>query len=190
MKINEDWLRNKLACSDVIEWFLEQKEMDGSGLKIVRKLMKENRLAWANWLIVRIMDYKKYVSYAVYAAERVIDIFEKKYPDNKKPREAIKAAKKCITEPTKKNRDTAHAAADASADYAAYNAADAVVAAAAYAAHAADYAAHAAADYAADAADAAAYAADADAGAKMKIIILKYGIKLLECERGEKWKRL
>ena len=155
MKINESWLRNKSACSDGIEWFLEQKEIDGSGLEIVRKLMKENRLTWANWAMARIMTYKQYVSYAVYAAKQVINLFEKKYPNDKRPRQAIEAAKKCITEPTKKNRD-------ADAAYAAYDAAHAAV--------------HVAAD--------AAYAADA--GAKMKIIILKYGIKLLECERGEK----
>ena len=64
------------------------------------------------------------VQYAVFAAEQVIDLFEQKYPDDKRPREAIEAAKKCIDDPSEKNKvaaaaytaayaaDTADAAAD------------------------------------------------------------------------------
>lgn len=86
--------------------------------------MKENKLSWANWLIVRLMKYKQYVKYAVYAAEQVIDIFEKKYPDNKLSRKAIQAAKRCIKNPSKKNKDAAAYAASAAG--AAASAADAV----------------------------------------------------------------
>ena len=48
--------------------------------------------------------------YAVFSAEQVIDIYEKKYPDNKKPRLAIEAAKKCIEDPSSKNKNDAYAA--------------------------------------------------------------------------------
>jgi len=167
MKISKEWLREKRACVEGVQWFTEQKEIDG--LNVVKKLIKENRLGWANWLIVRIMEYKQYVSYAVFAAEQVIDIYEKKYPNNKKPREAIEAAKKCIENPTEENKK-AYAAAYA--------------AAAAAAADAAAYAAAAAAAYAAAAAAAAyaaAYAA-ADARQKMQLKILNYGISLLGVE--------
>jgi hypothetical protein len=109
------------------------------------------------------------VQLAIFAAELVIDIFEKKHPDDKRPREAIEAAIKWLQNPTEKNRKAARAAADAAyaARAAARAAADAAYAAdaaadaadAAYAADAADAAADAA--YAADAADAAADAADA-----------------------------
>ena len=121
----------------------------------MEKLIKEKHLDWANWTIVRVMDYKQYVSYAVFAAEQVIQIYEKKYPDDKRSREAIEAAKKCIKNPSEKNKKAADAAADAAAHAAAYAAA-----------HAAAYAAaHAAADAAAH---------------TMKIKILEYGMKLLE----------
>ena len=165
MKISKEWLREKRACVEGVQWFTEQKEIDG--LNVVKKLIKENRLGWANWLIVRIMEYKQYVSYAVFAAEQVIDIYEKKYPNNKKPREAIEAAKKCIENPTEENKKAYAAAAARGA------AADA-----AYAAAAAAYAADAAA--AADAAYAA--AAAADARQKMQLKILNYGISLLGVE--------
>ena len=114
---------------------------------------------------------------AISVAEIVLEIYEKRYPDNKAPREAIQAAKDYINETgitleelRQKRAYAAAAAADAYADaaYAYADAADAAYAAAdAYAAAAADaYAAAADAAYAAAAdADAAAAAADADADA-------------------------
>jgi len=132
MEISKEWLKEKSACVDGVKWFLEQKETDG--LKIVKKLMKENQLSWANWLICRVFNYKQRVQYAVYAAEQVIHIFEKKYPDDKRPRNAIEAAKECIKNPNAKNKKAADAAAyaDAAADAAAAAAAaDAAAAAAA-----------------------------------------------------------
>ena len=183
-KITERWLVSRNACLAGVEAFKNQKEKDS--LKILKNLIRVKKLGWANWLIVRVMTYKQYVSYAVYGAEQVIGIFEKKYPNDNRPRAAINAAKKCIKNPSRKNKQEASAAALASAavaDSAAYAAGAAYAAYAAYsatdAADAAD-AAYAAAD-AADAADAAyaAYAAYV-AATKTKLKILKYGITLLE----------
>jgi hypothetical protein len=95
-----------------------------------------------------------FIAFAVLCAESVLNIFETKYPNDKRPRKAIEAAKKYLKT---KTPAAAHAA------YAARAAADAAAAAAAaaYAAHAAAdaYAAHAARP--ADAAAAAAHAAHA-----------------------------
>jgi len=179
MKITKEWLTEKGACSDGVKWFCSQKETDL--LKLCQLAIDKkdgNLLSWANWTIVRCMEYKQYVSYSVYAAEQVLEIFEKKYTDDKRPRQAIDAAKKCINDPSKKNKSAAAAAA---AD-AAYAAADAAYAAAYAAAAAADAAAYAAAAAAADAAYAAAAAAAAAADAarlRMKIKILEYGMRLL-----------
>ena len=60
-------------------FYLKQKEKDS--IKILQLLMRKRNYDWASWLIVRLMTYKQYVSYAVFAAEQVIDIFEKKYPE-------------------------------------------------------------------------------------------------------------
>ena len=109
MKLSVDWLKEKGACSEGVEWFAAQKETDG--LKVVKKLAVEDKLSWANWTIVRIMEYSDYVRYAVFAAEQVLDIFEKKYPNDKRPRLAIEAAKKCIDNPSDKNKKVAYAAA-------------------------------------------------------------------------------
>jgi hypothetical protein len=108
-------------------------------------------------------DKRLSVILAVFFAEGVLPIFEKEFPENKRPREAVEAAKAWIVNPC---RETANAAANAA--YAAYaaNAANAANAASAYAASAyAAYAAAHAAAHAAHAADAAAYAAAAHANA-------------------------
>ena len=90
--------------------------------------------------------------FAIYCAESVLPLFEAKYPDDNRPREAIAAAKAYMAGSItlKELENKRRAAADAAA-------ADAADAADAYAAYAA-YAAYSAA-YAANAANAAAYAA-------------------------------
>ena len=175
-KVTKEFLKEKNACRDGYEWWIKNCEE----LETVDQIKKlaDYRFAWANWLIVRVMDYKLYVSYAVFAAEQVIDIYEKKHPEDKRPRKAIEAAKKCIKDPSEKNKRAAVAAADA----AAYAYAD-VAAYAAYATAYADAAADAAAyAYAADAAytAAVAYAADAYAARKeLQEKIINYGLELL-----------
>ena len=119
MKLTEEWLKEKSACSEGVEWFLKQKETDA--VKVLEKLIKEKQLQWANWTICRVFNYKQRIQYAVFAAEQVIGIYEKKHPDDKRPRKAIEAAKKCIVNPSEKNKNDAAADA-AAADAAAYDA--------------------------------------------------------------------
>ena len=179
-KFSKESLRKHSACGEGVRWFLSQKETEP--VAVVEKLIEEKHFDWANWAVVRCMTYKQYVSYAVFAAEQVIDIYEKKNPDDKRPRQAIDAAKKCIENPSKKNKDAAYAAA-----YAATNAAHAAYAAtnatnATNAAYAATNATNAA--YAATNATNAAYAANAAnaAGDKMHIKLIRYGLKLLKTD--------
>ena len=75
---------------------------------------------------------KDSVSLAIFAAELVLNIFEKEYPKDKRPREAIEAAKRWLKKPSEKNRDAARTAGDAA--WAAWAAGDA-----AWAARAAEY---------------------------------------------------
>ena len=152
--ITKEWLREQRACTEGYDWFIRQQVRDE--IKVIEHLIKDEKYDWANWLIVRRMPRPQYLQYAVFAAEQVIDIFEKRYPNDKRPRLAIEAARQCITDGSV---DVKNAAA-----YAAY----AAYAAAAYAA----YAAYAAAAYAA-------YAAYA-ARNKMRNKILAYGISLLK----------
>jgi hypothetical protein len=179
MNITKEWLQEKLACSAGVKWFLSQKE--SNAFKVIEKLISEDKLDWANWTIVRVMNYKQYVGYAVHAAEQTIAIYEKEFPDDDRPRKAIEAAKRCIENPRDENKKSA--ASDAYAASAAYAAAaDYADYAASYAAYAASAAAYAAAADYADYAASADYAAYAAAAAKkeMKIKILRYGLQLLK----------
>src|SRR3990167_298298 len=56
---------------------------------------------------------KDSVAFAIYAAELVIKNYEKKYPNDKRPREAIEAAKKVLFHDTAKNRVAAGSAMSA-----------------------------------------------------------------------------
>jgi len=187
VKITLDYLKEKSACQSGIDFVTEKGMLDLEDKDFATKLVEYEQFDWAYWLLKRLFNKRQSVQMAIFAAEQVIDIYEKKYPDNKKPREAIEAARKVLENDTEENRNAAYAAA-----YAAADTADAAYAAAADAAYAAadDAAAAAAAAYAAYAAYAAAYAAyaaaadaayaAADAKRKeMKVRILTYAIGLL-----------
>ena len=179
MKLSLKILAVKNPCASGLEWY--KNNPTKSVESCVNKLLAETdnacpqRLNWANWLLSRMFTKKQCVQYAVFAAEQVIDIFEKKYSKDKRPRNAIEAAKKYLKNPLKEN--AAYAA------YAAYAAGAASAADAAYAAYAADAADAAGAASAAGAAYAAsaAYAADAAGAAygAIKTKIINYGLSIL-----------
>jgi hypothetical protein len=116
------------ACTGGVDWFKAQKKTELRD--VVAALIDDGRANWANWLLARTMTLRQKRQYAIFAAEQVIDIFEKKYPNDKRPREAIEAAKRVLKSPTAANKEKARAAAAAAA-------ADADAAYAAYAAYAA-----------------------------------------------------
>ena len=111
MKITTRFLNDRNACQEGMQWVSDNKLIGMEALPFIDSLMCGDKLDWANWLIVRVMNYKQYVSYAVFSAEQVIDIYEKQYPDDKCPRNAIEAAKKCIDNPNAENKKAAYAAA-------------------------------------------------------------------------------
>jgi len=171
-KITLNLLSNYGACIEGIEWF--KSHPIENPIKLLNYSINNRfRLDWANWLIVKLMNKKQRVQYAVFAAKLVLPIYQKKYPDDDRPEKAIEAAERYLNRQSTKNKNAA--AAYAAAAYAA----DAAAAYAAYAAYAADAAYAYAAAYAAAAYAAAAYAADADKE-KIQIKILKYGLTLLK----------
>jgi len=154
MKLTKQILTDLKACTEAVEYF-EVNKLEGKKLKYcIKKSLKDNHFAWCNWLVVRVMTNKQKIQYAIFAAEQVISIFEEKYPEDNRPRLAIKAAKNCLENPS--------AASAASAARAAR-------------------AARAVSESASEAwAASAARAASAAAYAKMKTKIINYGIKFIE----------
>ena len=193
MKITKKFLNEHNACSSGMNWVTENKLIGLEHENFIQKLMESDKFIWANWLIVRLMEKTERVQYAIFAAENVLRIFEKKYTNDDRPRKAIEAAKNYLNNQSEENKMAADAAdaaaaaaayavADAAADAAAYAAADAADAAA-YAVAAAAYAAAAAAAAAADAAAAAAayaVAAAAAAAAQLKKTIINFGLILIK----------
>jgi hypothetical protein len=183
MKITSEWLQRQNACSPGFEWFKNQTESKPEVL--IAKLIDEERLDWANWLIVRVLTHKQQIAYAIYAADQVLEIFEKHNKEDKRPRKTIDSARAVLKRNTQKNREAAYYAAD-SAKAAAYANTVYVNAAAKAAADRAFYA-YAAAYYAAATASttitavatAVATVAVAAYAKKMKSRILAFGIKLL-----------
>ena len=72
----------------------------------------DDKITSESMRIVRAWKWEKKdsVALAIYAAELVIDIFEKVYPDDKRPRNAIEAAKNYLKNPTPAARAAAGAA--------------------------------------------------------------------------------
>ena len=109
MKITTELLQSLNACQSGISLVATYPDKDHEA--VIRRLVADDHWDYANWLLPRLMDYRGYVSYAVYAAELVLPIWEKQYPKDGRPRKAIEAAKRCIDDPSKKNNEAARAAA-------------------------------------------------------------------------------
>jgi hypothetical protein len=135
MKFTKQKLLALKPCADGLA-YAESLKFD-----FVRIYDECERGDWLIWLLrkSRNLDKPKAVELAIVCARHVLEIFEKKYPEDKRPRQALKAAEKWLSNPTEENRKSAAYAAAAA--YAAY--AYASPASAAYAYASAAYAAYA-----------------------------------------------
>ena len=179
-EITLEWMKKVSACSEACE------ALELSGLsdpfEVLDRAIEIDRFDWANWMIVRLMNKKQRVQYAIFSAELVIGIFEKAVPEDDRPRKAIEAAKDYLEKPSEETKEATCDAASSAYDaaYAALDAASSVYAAYASSVYAA-YAAYAATDDALDAAsDAASSAAYAVADPTLKEQIIEYGKLLLK----------
>jgi len=76
-------------------------------------LSENDKEVYQDMRIVKAWKWQKKdsVALSIYSAELCLENFEKLYPDDKRPRNAIEAAKKWLLEPTKKNESAAESAA-------------------------------------------------------------------------------
>lgn len=82
-----------------------------------KHISSDDKEAWENQRVVRAWKWTKKdsIALAIFSAELCLPNFERAYPDDKRPREAIEAAKKWLRNPTKKNREAAASSAAESA---------------------------------------------------------------------------
>jgi hypothetical protein len=96
---------------DAMQWVnlenLAQVEVRG------KSIIQDDKQCWSEMRIIKVWKWTKQdsVALAIFAAELVIDNFEKEYPKDHRPRKAIEAAKKWLENPTEKNRKAAEAVA-------------------------------------------------------------------------------
>ena len=82
---------------------------------------KDDKEAWSEMRIVKAWKWQKKdsVALSIFAAELCLKNYEEKYPDDKRPREAIEAAKKWLETGSKKGLSAAESAARSAAESAA-----------------------------------------------------------------------
>lgn len=186
------FLKAHHACANGIKYVTDSNLIGLPGNQLVEKLIENNKFDWANWLIVRIMTNEQRLHYAIFAAEQVLENFELQYANDKRTRQAIKAAKKCLENPSTKNRKAAQVAVNLyrsaanSADLAASAAYSAAYSAVRLAADSPAYSAYSAACSAANSAYSAAYTDDStddstadSAYLAMLLKIVNYGSSLI-----------
>ena len=118
---------NGFHCSDnfidamgyVTPCFMAVVEVRGEHINDDDKSVHEEMkvLNWVEW------TKKDSISLAVFAADLVLENYELQYPDDKRPRNAIEAAKRVLKNNTTKNKSAAKSAAE-SAESAAWSAAE------------------------------------------------------------------
>jgi len=113
MKVTKNWLIKHDACSDGMSFVNEHKLIGTDECDFIRQLVKLDKHEWALWLLVRRLDRKNRIRFAVYCAKDVLPIYEAEYPNDDRPRKVIEAAEACVETNTKKNRDAAWAAWEA-----------------------------------------------------------------------------
>ena len=92
------------ACKDGLRCY-KKNDCPLTVEETVLKLMDSNepgKFKWSNWLLTHVFTKEQNIQYAVFAAEQVLFIFEKQFPENFRVRNAINSAKKYLKSPLKK----------------------------------------------------------------------------------------
>ena len=183
-RITKHWLKKKNPCTDGFKWWCRKYGKSCTVEQFLKDGVDGDEWDYVKWLMPKLMTDTNNRKIAIYSASLVLPIFENEYSDDKRPRNAINAAKRYLKNPTGKNKElmrkaniAANTAAYAADSY--YTAVYAAAYSASYSANAANAAAYAVDVYAASyATDAAANAADAVDAKDVISKILKYAIKI------------
>lgn len=188
MEITVEKLQELGACQPAIDAFPERWGKSVDVLELLKSLRYRANLYWADWLLVRVMGRYQYLAYIIFVAEQSLDIFEKHFPKDNRPRMAIEAAKTVLNIDTEETRGAARLVSESS--WIAWEATKVVVRAwesVVVAREAAIVAREAALPTARE--NRTDWTLSTAAGEKMELKILDYGIQLLE--RGEsKWVKI
>jgi len=117
MKITKYWIRKWGPCHEAVDWIKGQDTNDV--FKLIKRLRKSDEIDknnWLIWAIPRLLETKKdRVKFAVYAASLALPEYEKKYPNDSRPRDAIRLVRKWLRNPRSVSQDELKVAAEAAA---------------------------------------------------------------------------
>lgn len=191
MKMTLEFLNEECVYPECIE-FIKENEMIGlKEIDSINKFIEYDKIVWANLLVIKFLNKIDRVKYAVYAAEQVIDIYEKEHPNDKRPRKAIEAAKIYINNPNINNNEyssiinAASNAHNAYTDMYSNNTAPYNVIRAGYAAYSASEAAYAVHGDTKNVEYSAINASVAASDSELLIKIIRNGIEILKGEKNE-----
>ena len=124
MEINKDIIKSLNPSLLKLNNYLYHYENFNGNL---RDFLELDNIYYYNkvWIITKLFNRKQNVKFAILCAKSVIDVFEKKYPNDKRPRLALESTEKWLANPTKDNESACKKAAITvySASYSAPNAA-------------------------------------------------------------------
>ena len=124
METSARLLKKMGVCSEGVDWFRENYGTKTvNAVDAVRLSLRQGKHSDCNWLLSTALNRENKIRYACYAAKQVLEIFEEQYPNEKRPRQAINAALKCIKNDTDKNREAASEASSEASSEAAWTAA-------------------------------------------------------------------
>jgi hypothetical protein len=106
--ITKKWLIKHEACCSKED--MDRAEEIGDVRAICHKLLEADRFDDANWLFTGLLNKDGLRRYSINAAEAILSVFENEFPEDKRPRLAIEAAKKCLKHKSKENKPNTAAA--------------------------------------------------------------------------------
>ncbi len=68
-KVTKKWLEDRDACKSSLNYVINNGYINLPPVEFLEKLISNDRLSDANWLIVRVMDEKKRVEYTTFASD-------------------------------------------------------------------------------------------------------------------------
>lgn len=101
MKITKQKIESLGPCIDGYNWYLFNGTED-----LLETLLKvnEERPSWVTWALLKLMSKIQYLTLSIFSSEQILHLFENKYPNDKRPRLAIEAAKAVLFNNTEENR--------------------------------------------------------------------------------------
>ncbi len=96
MKITIDKLKELSACKEGagLEFFRMTLGRSAELEDVLNVLLEQSEYEWIRWLVRKVLNRREKVKLAVWTAEYVLPLFEAEFPEDKRPREAIKTVKR------------------------------------------------------------------------------------------------